>query len=367
MEIENLEFKIQNTTDMATTVKARGQITIVDLNDAKQVQTYIENDGADVQIYNPDTKVYTPNFSTNPITLTARVFVSGEASDQMQTKNVKDPKWYVDGKLITSSSGGYQIDTDPDGSKWLKITGNITGNALQIKFEAKYLDPDTQQETKLMAFKTITKSSSAGALFQVVITAPSGTIFANGAQTATLTAKAAVYRGGTKDTGGTTFTWEYLDISEGTWKALAAGDSAATANNESTLTVKAANVLNFQTYRCKASDDGNQAEAYITFQDLSDPYRVEVYSETGSTIVNGADNTVVKARVWQGANIVEDASTNNKQFTYTWTLFNSSGTKVNFKKQGTETSDPATRTGNPITLLAADVQTRATVFCEVSK
>lgn len=349
---------------MATTVKARGQITIVDLNDAKQVQTYIENDGADVQIYNPDTKVYTPNFSTNPITLTARVFVSGEASDQTATNNVSGYKWFSGSTEITSSTAGFQLI---DGGKKLKITGNITGNALQIKFEAKYLDPDTQQETKLMAFKTITKSSSAGALFQVVITAPSGTIFANGAQTATLTAKAAVYRGGTKDTSGTTFTWEYLDIAKGTWKALEAGDSAATANNESTLTVKAANVLNFQTYRCKASDDGNEAEAYITFQDLSDPYRVEVYSETGSTIVNGADNTVVKARVWQGANIVEDASTNNKQFTYTWTLFNSSGTKVNFKKQGTETSDPATRTGNPITLLAADVQTRATVFCEVSK
>ena len=352
---------------MATTAKARGQITIVDLNDAKQIQTYIENSGADVQIYNPDTKVYTPNYTSSPITLTARVFVSGEASDQTATSNVTGYKWFNGSTEITSSTAGFAL---VDGGKKLKITGNIAGNALQIKFEASYTDPDTQQASKLMAFKTITKSASAGALFQAVVTAPSGTIFANGAQTATLTAKVAVYRGGTKDTSGTTFTWTYLDIATGTWKALQTGDSAATAGNESTLTVTAANVLNFQTYKCVATDGSDTAETYITFQDLSDPYRVEVYSETGSTIVNGADNTVIKARVWQGDTIIEDASTApaSQQFTYTWTLFDKDGTKKNFRATANEaTPSKATLTGNPITVFAKDVQIRATVFCEISK
>lgn len=354
---------------MATTATARGQITIVDLNDAKQIQTYIENSGADVQIYNPDTKVYTPDFTTaaGAITLSAKVFVSGSASDQTATSNVTGYKWFNGSTEITSSSAGFTL---LDGGKQLKITGNITGNALQVKFEADYTDPDTQQATKLMAFKTISKSSSAGALFQAVVTAPAGTIFANGAQTATLTAKVAVYRGGTKDTSGTTFTWTYLDITTGTWKALQAGDSAATANNESTLTVKAANVLNFQTYRCVATDGTDSAETYITFQDLSDPYRVEVYSESGDKIVNGADNTVLKARVWQGDNIVEDASTApaSQQFTYTWTLHDRNGAKVNFSATANEaTPSKANLTGNPITLFAKDVQTRATVFCEISK
>lgn len=352
---------------MATTAKARGQITIVDLNDAKQVQTYIENTGADVQIYNPDTKVYTPDYTTAPITLTARVFVSGEASDQTATTNVTGYKWYNGATEITSSTAGFSL---LDGGKKLKITGNISGNALQIKFEATYTDPDTQQGTKLMAFKTITKSSSAGALFQAVVTAPSGTIFSNGPQTATLTAKVAVYRGGTKDTSGTTFAWTYLDIMTGTWKALKSGDSAATAGNESTLTVKAENVLNFQTYKCVATDGSDTSEAYITFQDLSDPYRVEVYSETGNTIVNGADNTIIKARIWQGDTIVEDATTAaaSQKFTYTWTLFDRNGTKTNFRATANEaTPSLATKTGNPITVFAKDVQTRATVFCEISK
>lgn len=353
---------------MATTVKARGQITIVDLNDAKQLQTYIENSGADVQLYNPDTKVYTPNFTTKPITLTPKVFVSGEASDQTGTKNVGGYKWYLGSTEITSGTAGFQLIDDGNGdNKQLKITGNITGNALQIKFEATYTDPDTQQATQLMAFKTISKSQSAGALFQAVVTASQGTIFANGSQAATLTAKVAVYRGGTKDTSGTTFTWTRLDISDGTWKTLQTGDSATTADNESTLTVKAENVLNFQTYKCVAKDGTDTSEVYITFQDMSDPYRVEVYSETGTTIVNGADNSKIKARVWQGDTIVEDADTQPKQFTYSWTLFDRNGVKKNFKKQGSESSDPAVRTGNPITLLAADVQTRATVFCEISK
>lgn len=359
---------------MATTVKARGQITIVDLNDAKQVQTYIENDGADVQIYNPDTKVYTPNYATDPITLTAKVFVSGSADDQMGTENVvkASRKWYNGNTEITSSTPGFVLLDD---NSKLKITGNISTNALQIKFEATYNDPDTQQDTQLMAFKTITKSASAGALFQAVVTTPSGYIFYNGStQSSTLTAEVKVYRGGTQDTSGTTFTWSYLNISDGKWMPLKTGDSATTSGNVSTLTVKAANVLNFQTYKCVASDatdsGSNTAEVYVTFQDLSDPYRVEVYSESGDKIVNGADNTIIKARVWKGETIVEDASTApaSQKFTYTWTLFDRNGTKTKFHANATDTTPTLnSRTGNPLTLFAKDVQTRATVFCEISQ
>ena len=46
------------------TIKARGQVTIVDLNDAKQVQLLMDIKYP-VQMYNPDTKVFTPNFGSD--------------------------------------------------------------------------------------------------------------------------------------------------------------------------------------------------------------------------------------------------------------------------------------------------------------
>ncbi len=46
------------------TIKARGQVTIVDLNDAKQVQLVMDIKYP-VQMYNPDTKVFTPDFGSD--------------------------------------------------------------------------------------------------------------------------------------------------------------------------------------------------------------------------------------------------------------------------------------------------------------
>ena len=76
---------------MATT--ARGQITIVDLNDAKQVQIYLENSGADTQIYNPDTNVWTPNFTSAPLVITPRIFITGSAEDQIANWSGGCTKW----------------------------------------------------------------------------------------------------------------------------------------------------------------------------------------------------------------------------------------------------------------------------------
>ena len=45
---------------------ARGQITIVDLNDGKSVNLFISSSKPATQIYDKDTKAYTPNYTVSP-------------------------------------------------------------------------------------------------------------------------------------------------------------------------------------------------------------------------------------------------------------------------------------------------------------
>lgn len=355
---------------MATTIKGRGQITIVDLNDAKQVQVVLENNMADVQLYNPDTKVYTPNISSsNSMIITPKVYVTGSSKNNIS--DCSSIAWTVNGTEYTSSSSStdYVVDSSTGA---LTINTNISGNSLILKFTATYADPtNTSLTTQLEAYKTITKSSSAGALFQTVITAPNGTTFDTSQSTDALTAEARSYRGGTQDTTGTTYKWYKLG-SDGTWTQITktASGTGVTAwvttgsGGVSTLHVTADDVLNFQNYKVTASDTENStastSESVITFFDVTDPYTVECYSLAGTTLRNGDGQTDIRARVWQNGTIVEDSA--STLFTYTWTKYDSTGTAANW--YGTSSS---TKTGNPLTVFAAEVSGTANFICEIAE
>lgn len=341
---------------------ARGQITIVDLNDAKQVQVYLENSGADTQLYNTDDGSYTPDYSSSAITITPIVMVTGESSSQLAKCTNISYEITDNGTTYTLNSStlsvtGYSMTS----AGVLSIKKNLTGNNIVIKFSCTYTDTDTGQTQELFAYKTIIRSTSAAALFQALITAPTGTVFDQATSTADKTAVCKAYRGSTQDTSGSTFTWEYLDPSSATWKSVATS-KVSTSSNVSTLTVSADDITNFQTYRCTVTDDGSTAEAYITFQDMTDPYQIEVGSTTGDKIVNGSGSTTIYARVWLSGEIIEDENTTNQKFTYTWTKYNKNGVATNWN----DTSS-TTKTGNPITVAAAEIDTKATFICEVTK
>ena len=139
--------------------------------------------------------------------------------------------------------------------------------------------------------------------------------------------------------------------------------------NGTTLTVKPDDVLNFQTYRCTATDKGGTdkaavAEKLVTFRDLTDPYKLELYCPTGDKIVNGTGSTTVGARVWQNGTKIEDETTPaaSVKFTYTWTKLDKDGKPQNWSGQTSNV-----KTGNPITVLAEEVNTKTTLICEIQK
>ncbi len=88
-------------------IVASGQITLVDLNDAKSLTSYITSTSPRIQIYDNHASTYTPNWSTSNVTLVPNLFLTGSSTAIIG--NAKSVTWDKDGTTITSGSGGYTI------------------------------------------------------------------------------------------------------------------------------------------------------------------------------------------------------------------------------------------------------------------
>ena len=344
-------------------VLANGQITIVDLNDGKAVQCFTQASQGQTQIFTPDTGVYAPSYTTSaPNVITARVYVTGSSTDQAPTAACTKWKWTVDGAAATPVSGkSYQLN----------IVSNIAknGSVKNIEWACTYTDPETKATTECRGYLTISLAKSGGALQTVQIETPDGNTFDSTNSSKPLRAVAKFFRGNVRDTTMTSMTWEVLNISAGTWDAVAAGN-VTTSGGVSTLNVNADDVLNFQTFRCTVKDGADTANAIVTFFDASDPYVVEVYSLTGDKIVNGAQSTELFARLWKDGKVVEDGtavkadSAHACKYQYKWTKYDSNGVATNWSG----TSSPVNASTKPyVTVANADVAVRGTFTCEVSK
>ena len=261
----------------------------------------------------------------------------------------------INGTAYTAASSNASYVVGADGT--LTVKANLT-TCLNVIFEADYSDEDNIV-TRIGGAFTLLRNESSGALFQVEIKTPKGEIF-DKSVTGNLTAVAQAVRGGVKDDTNVTYRWEKLDVKTQKWTPI--GDQA-------TLTVKPDDVLNFQTYRCTATDKGGTdkaavAEKLVTFRDLTDPYKLELYCPTGDKIVNGTGSTTVGARVWQNGEKIEDETTpaSSVKFTYTWTKLDKDGKPQNWSGQTSNV-----KTGNPITVLAEEVSTKTTLICEIQK
>ena len=347
-------------------VVARGQITIVDLNDAKQITAYIQPN-YQAQIYNPDTNSYTPNLSnSNPLTVTPKVYVTGSSSNKISS--CTGISYTINGTTVAAgaTSGNYSVTSA--GVLSIKANAPTSSSGYSITFNASYSDANDTggQVMALEAQCVVVLSQSAGAALTAFVNYPNGNIFdttAGRTQITTLTAVVTAYRGGTQDKDFTA-TWEKL--SGTSWVSVSGAVKDNTAGT-STLTVNASDVLNHQIYRCTVSDTTPASATAVilcSFEDKTDPYEVQVGSTTGDKIVNGQGSTTLFARVWQGGQMIESENTAaaDRQFTYTWHKFGNDGNASNFYG----TSSP-TKTGNPLTVTHNDISVRATFVCEIEK
>lgn len=136
-------------------IVASGQITLVDLNDAKVLQLYVNSNQPKIQIFNPNgTTSYVPDWSVaaNNVILTPQMFVAGSNQDIITDASVTI-KWYDAAaptvQLVTDTN--YDIPTT--GLKTLKIKKNMLQAKNQISYICKvtWYDPDVQATIEVIA------------------------------------------------------------------------------------------------------------------------------------------------------------------------------------------------------------------------
>lgn len=372
-----LDFGNPTTSDLITPMSptgvvqrrvASGQITITDLNDGKMIQAYTVASLGDTQVYKPDIRQYTPDYTAIdaqnnavPQIITASVFMSGQNTDLAPTAACTGWAWTVDGSPELPSWA------KADGHR-LVINKNIVAGVglMNIGWGCVCTDPESKMSVQVTGNKTLSLVESAGATGLVIIEQPFGTTFDGTGQRTSLTGKARLMRGGTHDKTVSKAVWEALDISGGTWKKVTKGVKEL-ADGVSEISVTADDVLNFQTYRCVMTDTetGEEFTGIATFLDAADPYMVELYTLTGDVIRNGEGSTTIYARLWRRGEIVEDGE--SSLYNYGFTKFNALGVAEAWSDTTGCVAGNKVKFGNPVTVQAADVKNKATFYCNVTK
>lgn len=272
---------------------ARGQITIVDLNDAKSMNMYLGSNQPLTQIFNKENSSYVPNWAASPyLVITPELFVSGTTTNVISRLKAA-PTYTINGGAITAF-GGTVAAIAPYA---LTIKNNmVSASQLKVECSGIYVDPDTKLETPVKAQIQLTKTENAGQLIVAIAYAPKGNVFKNG-QSESLTAHCDLWRGSSIDADKVSYQWHKLKT-DGTWETLSASNTygiTGTTTNE--ITIPASAVLNFESFKCVIKDTDSASGTHntsvsdiISFSDLSDPYVIEVIStpEIKSSTVRAA-------------------------------------------------------------------------------
>jgi hypothetical protein len=192
---------------MAISTIARGQITIVDYNDAISLNAYIGSNQALTQIFTADTNSYTPDWTTGTfLKLTPQLFKSGSGTDLMTAgTGVKSVTWTSNGTAVTLDSTHIKNGSAP----WdLTIKVNELASVTQKNYECTivYTDPNTNLDITAKSAITFTKSINSGSLITAVGYTPNGSVFKNNG-VASLTAHCDLWRGASIDSTNVTYKW----------------------------------------------------------------------------------------------------------------------------------------------------------------
>lgn len=126
-------------------IVASGQLTLTDLNDAKQLAMYIGASQSRTVIFN-GVSTYTPNYASTNQVLTPQLFIAGDNTDQ--AGNAVAVRWFYQSNgtgtptPITANTTDFTLGT---GNKTLTIKTNVLAsrNSMTVICEMDFTDPDT--------------------------------------------------------------------------------------------------------------------------------------------------------------------------------------------------------------------------------
>jgi len=342
-----------------------GQFTIVDQNDAKPIMAFISANGSLQQAYSKDNaaELFTPNWTSTPLTLTAAVYVGGV--NVIAGTTVTNRKWSLtfDGTSIGSTS------------TFVRNTNFASTDVSQTYFfTCTYTDPVTNIPSRVDTQITLSiVKTGTNAVY--VLTSGVDVIVQSDTATKNVAAvKAELVRSSGADTSGLQYKWysvssagvsthlhasvagvanyglkstaigaaptgtsANLGASTFTTAGATANDVYTTVGNPgfNTLIIGEGAVNGFQLFKVEVYDSADNAAAvytsFFTINDISDPYAVTILSSNGDRLLNGLGSTTLTAKVYNGSSEIPSYT----GWTFDWYFRNSVGTRVGFVASAT--------------------------------
>lgn len=349
--------------------KAQGQFTIIDYNDALTLTGYIGTNLAKTQMYHPDNGSYTPDWTTTNMVLTPSLFVAGIGADMITGSAVQRVLWYKGSETTPITAGG---DYGLSGTKneILTIKNNVMAGLPGVDYRCvvSYKDSTTQLVLSYVMSISFSRVENGGGIVDLIVTTPNGNMFKNDLVTS-LTASAELWRGSLKDETNVSYQWFKMDSAvtsdEGGgvgWKKLTNVNNMYGGVTTATLTVYAAAVDSYATFKCVAKDTDTSSVTYnktfidvASFVDLSDPIFIQIESTGGNIFKNNVGSTNLTAKVFQAGTEIDTAGNGD----YTWTKYNKDGTL------DTTWNTTGHKKGKTLAVGSDDVEVKATFMVEV--
>lgn len=360
---------------------ARGQITIVDLNDAKTVNLYLSANKPTTQIFNQDGRTYVPSWvsgtNNDPLIITPELLISGVNNPRFASA----PVWKINGTTVVSGTAisGITPTVGTAASNYaLTLNGNMEQiDYMQVTCNGNYYDSDLGANIPIKSDITFNKSINTGQLCMGRIDS-TGHVFkqeATGTTPAMITLKATLVRGSENDEDAgepTPFTVQWQRRDTNGWTNIPNGTTYVSGNSGPkkyvvsgrTMEVYPGGVSSEDTFRAVITDKYSASATYnqdfpatFTIVDLTDPFSLTISSSNGETFKNGSVSTTLTAILQQGG---VNVGNNVYTVTYTWTKYNADGTR------DTTWGTGGTKTGSSISISSSDVTSKATFMCEAA-
>lgn len=232
---------------------ARGQVTIIDQNDAVSLQAFIGSSQPLTQVFNKDTGRVCPLVGGIPVPDIDPFSVcqrqGGRRPDlirrqrgDIDSRCQERFRQMVQGRARVITSGQDSCTIGAASAKYaLTVKANhMTVSAPQVRytFEAIYIDANGL-EIPFRAEVQFTQHLNAGAMIAAVAYAPDGIVFKND-EVATLRAHCDLWRGASIDTTNVTYAWGIKD------SAVFAGTTLTAAAAAGATTITVASVMNME-------------------------------------------------------------------------------------------------------------------------
>lgn len=219
---------------MAISTVARGQITIIDYNDAVFLNSYISTNQPLTQIYTSDTGGYTPDWTSGGfLKLTPQLFKGGSGTDIMTAgTSVQSVTWTSNGTAVTLDANHIKNGSAPFD---LTVKLNELSGATQKNYECTIVwrDTITGLDITVKSAITFTKVTNVGALICAICYTPDGAVFKNNSAVS-LRAHCDFWRGATIDATNVSYKW--FKITQGVFANTTSATATAVGQSVVTLT-----------------------------------------------------------------------------------------------------------------------------------